>query len=124
LFLPKSAKKGTSTALLPNKASKDKLGYGAVPEEDPESGKKSGHSHSDHTHAHATTASGKTDHKHDEHKSGHGHDQKKDLNIEAAYLHVVTDLIQSVGVAIAGLLIWIFLSGKSSTPSAHSSLRY
>eukprot|EP01041_Mallomonas_annulata_P014579 gene14579-31037_t len=31
-----------------------------------------------------------------------------DVNIEAAYLHVVTDLVQSVGVAIAGLIIWIY----------------
>jgi len=31
-----------------------------------------------------------------------------DVNIEAAYLHVLADLIQSIGVAIAGLLIWTF----------------
>lgn len=31
-----------------------------------------------------------------------------DVNIQAAYLHVITDLIQSVGVAIAGLLIWMY----------------
>jgi solute carrier family 30 (zinc transporter), member 2 len=31
-----------------------------------------------------------------------------DVNIQAAYLHVITDLIQSVGVAFAGLLIWIY----------------
>ena len=29
-----------------------------------------------------------------------------DVNIQAAYLHVITDLIQSVGVALAGALIW------------------
>jgi zinc transporter 2 len=32
--------------------------------------------------------------------------EPSDVNIQAAYLHVMTDLIQSVGVALAGLLIW------------------
>jgi zinc transporter 2 len=27
--------------------------------------------------------------------------------MESAYLHVITDLIQSIGVAIAGLIIWV-----------------
>lgn len=30
-----------------------------------------------------------------------------DVNLEAAYLHVLTDLIQSIGVALAGLLIFL-----------------
>lgn len=30
-----------------------------------------------------------------------------DVNLEAAYLHVLTDLIQSIGVALAGLLIYL-----------------
>lgn len=30
----------------------------------------------------------------------------RDVNMEAAYLHVLTDLIQSVGVAIAGFVVW------------------
>lgn len=34
--------------------------------------------------------------------SHHGHD----VNLEAAYLHVLTDLMQSTGVAVAGLVIW------------------
>lgn len=29
-----------------------------------------------------------------------------DVNLEAAYLHVLTDLMQSIGVAIAGFIIW------------------
>jgi zinc transporter 2 len=32
--------------------------------------------------------------------------EPSDVNIQAAYLHVMTDLIQSVGVAGAGLVIW------------------
>lgn len=30
----------------------------------------------------------------------------RDVNLEAAYLHVLTDLVQSAGVAIAGFIIW------------------
>jgi len=30
----------------------------------------------------------------------------RNLNLDAAYLHVLGDLVQSIGVAIAGLLIW------------------
>ena len=127
LFIPKSAKKGTSAELLPNKSSKDKISYGAVALEDPEAGAHSGHSHShghssdhshsEHSHAPISTSSfdsGKTELKpsesaHDhEHNDKKGNNEKRDLNIEAAYLHVVTDLIQSVGVALAGLLIWVF----------------
>ncbi|RYH08168.1 cation diffusion facilitator family transporter [archaeon] len=42
---------------------------------------------------------------HDGHAHVHAH-HSKDVNIEAAYLHVLTDLIQSIGVAIAGLILW------------------
>ncbi|KAK1357182.1 Metal tolerance protein B [Heracleum sosnowskyi] len=31
---------------------------------------------------------------------------KVNINIEGAYLHVITDLIQTIGVMIAGLIIW------------------
>lgn len=84
------------------------------------------HDHDDHDHDH--------DHKHETHSessnllrspAGYGstcddhskfnhHDhhasnaEPSDVNIQAAYLHVITDLIQSIGVALAGLLIWIY----------------
>ena len=45
---------------------------------------------------------------HNEHNS--------DVNIEAAYLHVITDLIQSVGVAIAGAVIWLYPSWQIIDP--------
>jgi zinc transporter 2 len=84
-------------------------------------------SHAEHAeHDHSTC--GGHDHAevaHDAHDhstcGGHGHDEHDhaphnlieatlksptDVNIEAAYLHVLTDLIQSIGVAIAGLCIW------------------
>jgi zinc transporter 2 len=49
------------------------------------------------------------------HGHGHGGDKKevqkkkkkpKNLNLYAAYIHAVGDVIQSVGVMLAGLLIW------------------
>ena len=40
---------------------------------------------------------------------GHQHENEhEDINMQAAYLHVIGDLIQSVGVAIGGLAIWIW----------------
>ncbi|XP_017233389.1 metal tolerance protein B [Daucus carota subsp. sativus] len=32
--------------------------------------------------------------------------RKRNLNIQGAYLHVITDLIQTIGVMVAGLIIW------------------
>jgi zinc transporter 2 len=45
---------------------------------------------------------------HDDHHTTHGraHNEPRDVNMEAAYLHVLTDLMQSAGVALAGLVIW------------------
>ncbi|OQR87454.1 Cation Diffusion Facilitator (CDF) Family [Achlya hypogyna] len=65
--------------------------------------------HSDHDHDH--------DHSHDDVEAGHGHShgghdeapkKKKleNLNIEAAYIHALGDFIQSLGVCVAGALIW------------------
>lgn len=68
--------------------------------------KEDDHGH-DHGHAHSSYGSsgGHTDsHDHGAH-SGHAH-HASDVNLEAAYLHVLTDLIQSVGVAIAGAVLW------------------
>jgi len=43
----------------------------------------------------------------DSHGHGHGHEQEENLNLRAAYLHVLGDLLQSMGVVIAGFLIWL-----------------
>lgn len=40
----------------------------------------------------------------------------KNLNIRAAMIHMVGDLIQSIGVIIAGLIIWYFPSFKILDP--------
>jgi solute carrier family 30 (zinc transporter), member 2 len=76
----------------------------------------------DHAHAHHAQESLSShsghghDHGHGGMCTGHGHDSHDedilpqvgggDVNLEAAYLHVLTDLIQSIGVAIAGLIMW------------------
>ena len=54
-----------------------------------------GHSHGGHGHSH-----------------GHGHahgggTQDQNINMRAAYLHTLGDLVQSIGVMIAGVSIWI-----------------
>lgn len=71
------------------------------------------HNHTHHGCAHL-------DHRHD-HYRGHNHDREKEevgavtgertkkilnINIQGAYLHVMVDMIQSVGVMIAGGIIW------------------
>lgn len=59
-----------------------------------------GHTHvDDHGQEHAHT------HKH-EHDGDHAHGKVQDLNLHSAFLHVVGDAISSVGVIIAGLVIW------------------
>jgi solute carrier family 30 (zinc transporter), member 2 len=79
-----------------------------------------GHDH-DHDHGHTshdesthllrspagygTTVEDHSVYRHHDHASAA---EPTDVNIQAAYLHVITDLIQSIGVAIAGLLIWIY----------------
>lgn len=74
----------------------------------------------DHGHDHSSSSNDHGhDHGHEGSCSGHGHDGTHgselddhspqgggDVNLEAAYMHVLTDLIQSIGVAIAGLVMW------------------
>lgn len=75
-----------------------------------------GHSHS-HGHSHVQDHHHHHHHHHDvphlseallENGSGGGKSEKKlrNLNIQGAYLHVLGDLIQSVGVMIGGAIIW------------------
>mmetsp|Transcript_35672 Transcript_35672/g.33814 ORF Transcript_35672/g.33814 Transcript_35672/m.33814 type:complete len:526 (+) Transcript_35672:122-1699(+) len=87
--------------------------------------KKNAHSHAGHDHGgQACSGSHKEDTVASSH-SDHGHSSSKhqpsyqaetvvpaphvdfDANIQAAYLHVLTDLIQSIGVAFAGLVIYM-----------------
>lgn len=45
-------------------------------------------------------------HKH-EHGHDHEHDEKKNINLDAAFLHALGDMLMSIGVVIAGTIIWI-----------------
>ncbi|KAL3658034.1 hypothetical protein V7S43_017076 [Phytophthora oleae] len=84
-----------------------------------------GHSHGgSHGHAHGGSSSSEEEghgHSHGDHGHGHSHgshdlengeapkaSKKKleNLNIQAAYIHALGDFIQSVGVCVAGGLIW------------------
>ncbi|KAF5729798.1 metal tolerance protein 1-like isoform X2 [Tripterygium wilfordii] len=86
-----------------------------------------GHSHEDHdhTHKHGPNEAANRDHHHHRHEADHsepllgtcsegenssnnGPRQKKqrNINVQGAYLHVLGDSIQSVGVMIGGAIIW------------------
>ncbi|XP_010512574.1 PREDICTED: metal tolerance protein A1 [Camelina sativa] len=80
-----------------------------------------GHSHThDHGHTHTHVHGHSHDHSHS-HSHGHGHGhgdggkaelllekskKGRNINVQGAYLHVLGDLIQSIGVMIGGGLIW------------------
>lgn len=90
----------------------------------------SGHGHSHglgggHTHSHGNSSSSHDDNDHHGHSHSGGINdgdmsnetdglvadkskskQKKDLNVRAAFVHVIGDLVQSVGVFIAALFIY------------------
>ncbi len=51
---------------------------------------------------------GSIEHSEFEHTDDHNSSAPTDVNIHAAYLHVMTDLLQSVGVAIAGGFIYFY----------------
>jgi len=82
------------------------------------------HSHEDHSHAHSHDSdhahADDHDHDHDHahgnglhaaeegqacHSHGHSHGNGN-INMQGAVMHVIGDLVQSIGVAIAGALIW------------------
>ncbi|KAL8054089.1 hypothetical protein ABFX02_05G115000 [Erythranthe guttata] len=80
-----------------------------------------GHGHADHGHDHADHDHDQHDHAdHDHDNADHDHDQPllkskegdkktkkaKNINVQGAYLHVLGDSIQSVGVMIGGAVIW------------------
>ena len=53
------------------------------------------------------------DHDHEGHDEGHGHShghkhggEEDSINLRGAIIHVLGDFVQSIGVAIAGALIW------------------
>ncbi|CAN6873227.1 unnamed protein product [Brassica oleracea var. botrytis] len=72
-----------------------------------------GHSHGGHSHGHGHDHENQHDHHHHPQLSealleenGTRSEKKRNLNLEGAYLHVLGDLIQSVGVMLGGAVIW------------------
>ncbi|XP_063690353.1 proton-coupled zinc antiporter SLC30A2-like [Bolinopsis microptera] len=61
---------------------------------------------SGHGHSHGGLSSNHG-HSHDEEDGGHDHDGKKkvNINVRAAFIHVLGDLVQSIGVLIAAVII-------------------
>ena len=73
-----------------------------------------GHGH-EHSHGHRSS-----DHHHDDGgdgNNGEGRKKKKgggkNINVRAAFIHVIGDLIQSIGVVIAGYIIKFFVSAST-----------
>jgi zinc transporter 2 len=56
--------------------------------------------HDDHDHDDHSSSSG---HSHDSH--GHDHHEKYNINVRAAFIHIIGDLAQSFGVIIASIII-------------------
>ena len=77
-------------------------GFGGVKIEDKKDEAAEKHEH-DHGHGHSHGAGG-CDHGHGH---GHGHEETN-INIRAAVVHVIGDMLQSIGVIIAALLIYLF----------------
>lgn len=48
--------------------------------------------------------------------TSHGHSHEENINVRAAFIHVIGDVLQSVGVFIAALLIFFFPSWYLADP--------
>mmetsp|Transcript_11640 Transcript_11640/g.21069 ORF Transcript_11640/g.21069 Transcript_11640/m.21069 type:complete len:367 (+) Transcript_11640:124-1224(+) len=76
------------------------------------------HSHDDHSHSHhhhddhdeengeRTELLHNGDHHHSHSHPSHNHRHGSSVNMQAAYLHVLGDILQNVGVILAALVIW------------------
>lgn len=75
-----------------------------------------GHAHEGHGHDHGHDYKHKKDHDHEHDHSdgkhahphghcGHGHDHEN-MSVRAAAIHILGDMVQSIGVVFAGALIW------------------
>jgi zinc transporter 2 len=69
-------------------------------------GTKKGHGHAhahDHAHGEGHSDSGT---EMDEHDHDHGHSSEQNINIRAAFIHIIGDIVQSIGVIIAAAIIF------------------
>lgn len=64
----------------------------------------------------AQVLNGEGGHDHGEHGHAHGHGGEESINLKGAVIHVLGDLIQSLGVAAAGALIWWKQARRCSGP--------
>eukprot|EP00357_Protocruzia_adherens_P014255 CAMPEP_0115035982 /NCGR_PEP_ID=MMETSP0216-20121206/41816_1 /TAXON_ID=223996 /ORGANISM="Protocruzia adherens, Strain Boccale" /LENGTH=254 /DNA_ID=CAMNT_0002415653 /DNA_START=118 /DNA_END=879 /DNA_ORIENTATION=- len=87
-------------------------GFGHSHDHDHDHGHEHGHGHS-HSHSHKGSSDGH-EHKHShDAEGGHSHDNhgegeaKASINERAAYIHIIGDLIQSIGVLITAIIILI-----------------
>jgi zinc transporter 2 len=66
------------------------------------------HGHDDHGHGHDDHGHGHDDHGHGHDDHGHGHDDHGhgNMNLRGAFLHVIGDCLQSLGVVLAAGFIW------------------
>lgn len=69
-----------------------------------------GHGHSHGGHSHSDSKS----HKHHE-EAGTHESSKRNINVRAAYIHVLGDFIQSAGVFIAALIVYFKVLKISSS---------
>ena len=74
-----------------------------------------GHKHDEEGHGHDHGHGHSHDHDHD-HGHSHGHKEEMNINIRAAVVHVIGDMLQSIGVIIAAILITINDDFKIADP--------
>ena len=75
----------------------------------------------DDDHGHSHGGSGDHDEDHGAHNNDHGHSHGGNMNLRGAFLHVIGDCLQSLGVVLAAGIIWgINVSYDGSPSSAHS----
>uniref|UniRef100_A0A0N5CFD2 Zinc transporter 2 n=1 Tax=Strongyloides papillosus TaxID=174720 RepID=A0A0N5CFD2_STREA len=64
------------------------------------------HSHHGNSHGHSHDSSSSVEDAIDEEEENHDHESKKqNINVKAAFIHIIGDLIQSIGVFISALII-------------------
>eukprot|EP01136_Pigoraptor_vietnamica_P029760 Opistho-1_new@88215 len=68
-----------------------------------------GHSHGGGGDAEAGAANGNG-------AGAHGHSHHENINVKAAFVHVLGDLVQSIGVLIAAIIIWVRPEWKIADP--------
>lgn len=89
-----------------------------------------GHNHShggggggSHGHAHAHAHSGSGSHSNSK-KSGNIHAEKENINVRAAFIHVLGDIVQSVGVLIAAYIIKYKVCSSTLLQCCNKELNY